>query len=137
MAYHFDTVKLEKGIDGVYAVFGENRVKVPAGKLQRFTSDSYIGREVYMGVRPENIHDEQAFLAASPDSIIDVSVEIVELMGSETYLYLSTSGKDDNIIARVDPRSPARAGDKIPVALDANRLHFFDIETEKTILSRV
>ena len=130
-------VKLEKGIDGVYAVFGENRVKVPAGKLQRFTSDSYIGREVYMGVRPENIHDEQAFLAASPDSIIDVSVEIVELMGSETYLYLSTSGKSDNIIARVDPRSPARAGDKIPVALDANRLHFFDIETEKTILSRV
>ncbi len=75
-------------------MFGENRVKVPAGKLQRFTSDSYIGREVYMGVRPENIHDEQAFLAASPDSIIDVSVEIVELMGSETYLYLSTSGKD-------------------------------------------
>ena len=52
-------VKLEKQIDGVYAVFGENRVKVPAGKLQRFTSDSYIGREVYMGVRPENIHDEQ------------------------------------------------------------------------------
>ena len=130
-------VKLEKGIDGVYAVFGENRVKVPAGKLQRFTSDSYIGREVYMGVRPENIHDEQAFLAASPDSIIDVSVEIVELMGSETYLYLSTSGKSDNIVARVDPRSPARAGDKIPVALDANRLHFFDIETEKTILNRV
>ena len=58
-------VKLEKGADGVYAVFGENRVKVPAGKLQRFTSDSYIDREVYMGVRPENIHDEQAFLAAS------------------------------------------------------------------------
>ena len=130
-------VKLEKGVDGVYAVFGENRIKVPAGKLQRFTSDSYIGREVYMGVRPENIHDEQAFLAASPDSIIDVSVEIVELMGSETYLYLSTSGKSDNIVARVDPRSPARAGDKIPVALDANRLHFFDIETEKTILNRV
>ena len=46
-------VKLEKGAGGVYAVFGENRVKVPAGKLQRFTSDSYIGREVYMGVRPE------------------------------------------------------------------------------------
>ena len=43
----------------------------------------------------------------------------------------------DNIVARVDPRSPARAGDKIPVALDANRLHFFDIETEKTILNRV
>lgn len=129
-------VKLEKGGDGVYAVFGENRIKVPAGKLQRFVSDSYIGREVYMGVRPEDIHDEQIFLAASPESIIDVSVEIVELMGSETYLYLSTSGKEDNIVARVDPRSAARTGDKIPVALDSNRLHFFDVETEKTIMHR-
>ena len=120
----------------MYAVFGENRIKVPAGKLQRFVSDSYIGREVYMGVRPEDIHDEQIFLAASPESIIDVSVEIVELMGSETYLYLSTSGKEDNIVARVDPRSAARTGDKIPVAMDSNRLHFFDVETEKTIMHR-
>ena len=131
-------VKLEKGIDGVYAVFGENRVKVPAGKLQRFTLGQ-LHRPRGLHGRAPGKHPRRAGLPSPPrrTSIIDVSVEIVELMGSETYLYLSTSGKDDNIIARVDPRSPARAGDKIPVALDANRLHFFDIETEKTILSRV
>ena len=130
-------VRLEKLGSEVFATFGENRIKVPSGKLQRFTSDSYIGREVYMGVRPENIHDEQAFIAASPDSCMDVSVELVELMGSETYLYLSASGKEDNVVARVDPRSTARAGDQIRVALDPNRLHFFDLETEKTILHRI
>ena len=130
-------VRLEKLGSEVFATFGENRIKVPSGKLQRFTSDSYIGREVYMGVRPENIHDEQAFIAASPDSCMDVSVELVELMGSETYLYLSVSGKEDNVVARVDPRSTARAGDQIRVALDPNRLHFFDLETEKTILNRI
>ena len=130
-------VRLEKLGSEVFATFGENRIKVPSGKLQRFTSDSYIGREVYMGVRPENIHDEQAFIAASPDSCMDVSVELVELMGSETYLYLSVSGKEDNVVARVDPRSTARAGDQIRVALDPNRLHFFDLETEKTILHRI
>ena len=107
-------VKLEKSIDGVYAVFGENRVKVPAGKLQRFTSDSYIGREVYMGVRPENIHDEQAFLAASPDSIIDVSVEIVELMGSENPPHLPLPARrTTSSPASIRARLP-RAGDKIP-----------------------
>ena len=120
----------------VYATFGDNSIKVPGGKLQRFTCDSYIGREVYMGVRPENIHDESAFISASPDSCMDVCVELVELMGSETYLYLSVSGKEENLVARVDPRSTSRGGDQIRVALDVNRLHFFDLETEKTILSR-
>ena len=48
----------------------------------------------------------------------------------------STTGKDENFIARVDPRTTSRGGDKIKVGLDVNRLHFFDVETEKTILSR-
>ena len=89
-----------------------------------------------MGVRPENIHDEEAFLNAYPEYTIDVDVDVVELMGSETYLYLKTSGKDEDIIARVDPRSTARTGDKIRVAFDANRLHFFDKDTEVTIMNR-
>ena len=127
--------KLEKRGDGVYAVFGNNSIKVPEGKVQRMTGD-YIGKEVYMGIRPENIHDEPAFISAYPDACIDVDVEIIELMGSETYLYLKTSGKDENFIARVDPRTVSRGGDKIKVGFDVNRLHFFDVETEKTILPR-
>ncbi|MBO4837300.1 MAG: TOBE domain-containing protein, partial [Clostridia bacterium] len=70
-------------------------------------------------------------------AVITVNVEVTELMGSETYLYMSTTGKDDNIIARVDPRTATRAGDKdVKVALDTTRLHFFDKETEETILVR-
>ena len=133
---NFFTVKLVKQADGVYATFGDNKIKIPAGKLQKFTSDSYIGKEVTMGIRPENIHDEEVFLNNAPECAINVNVEIVELMGSETYLYLKTSGKEGNIIARVDPRSTARTGDKIRVAFDANRLHFFDLDNESTILNR-
>ncbi|MDO4739641.1 MAG: sn-glycerol-3-phosphate ABC transporter ATP-binding protein UgpC [Eubacteriales bacterium] len=133
---NFFTVKLDKEGDKVVAKFGNNKIVVPQGKLAKFTSDSYIGKEVYMGIRPENIHDEEMFLNASPESCIDVNVEVVELMGSETYLYLHTTGKDDNIVARVDPRSTSRVGDKIRVAFDANRLHFFDKDTEVTILGR-
>ena len=133
---NFFTVTLEKRGTDVYAVFGENAIKIPKGKLQKFVSDSYIGKEVYMGVRPENIHDEEGFINASPDSKIKVSVEIVELMGSETYLYLKTSGKEGNNIARDDPRSTARSGNTIEVAFDVNRLHFFDKDTEATILER-
>ena len=127
---------LEKGIDGGYAVFGENAIKIPKGKLQKFVSDSYIGKEVYMGIRPENIHDEDVFIQAAPNAVVDCNVEVTELMGSETYLYLSTSGKEENIIARVNPRTTSRAGQKVQIAFDVNHLHFFDKETETTLLTR-
>ena len=55
-------------------------------------------------------------------------------MGSETYLYLNVDG--NNITARVDPRSTARTGDTIKIAMDPNRLHFFDKETEESLLVR-
>ena len=133
---NFFTVTLKKEGNDVFAVFGENKIKVPAEKLQKFMSDECIGKEVYMGIRPENINDDAEFIQKNPTSALNVHVEVVELMGSETYLYLSTSGKDGNIVARVDPRSKARAGDDITVAFDATRLHFFDKDTEVTLLNR-
>ncbi|MBQ0084263.1 MAG: TOBE domain-containing protein, partial [Clostridiales bacterium] len=54
-----------------------------------------------------------------------------ELMGAETYLYMSSEGQDLN--ARVDPSSTARPGDKIKVAFEAKNLHIFDKDTELTI----
>ena len=76
-------------------------------------------------------------LAEFASATIDVDVEVTELMGSETYLYLSTTGKEGNIIARVDPRTSSKAGQKIKIALDTNHLHFFDKETEITTLIKV
>ena len=87
-----------------------------------------------MGVRPEDLHDEEIFLQSAADSTIKAYVDVVELMGSETYLYLNVAGS--NITARVDPRSTARAGDTIKIALDPNRLHFFDKDTEESLLLR-
>ena len=89
-----------------------------------------------MGIRPENIHDEDVFVQTASSAVINAKVEVTELMGSETYLYLSTSGKDENIIARVNPRTTSRAGQDVQVAFDVNHLHFFDKETEVTLLSR-
>ena len=89
-----------------------------------------------MGIRPENIHDEAAFISAYPEACINATVEMVEHMGSETYLYLNAPGWDGTFVARVGPRTIARSGDDLTVGFDVNRLHFFDVETEKTILSR-
>jgi multiple sugar transport system ATP-binding protein len=133
---NFFDVVLEKQGDKVYAVFGENRIVVPEEKLRKFKDESHIGKEVVMGIRPENISDNPERVAANPDSGFKVHVEVTELMGSETYLYLSTSGKEDNVIARVDPRTKTHIGDDITVVMDTSRLHFFDKDTEETLLSR-
>lgn len=133
---NFFDVKLEREDGQVWAKFGENKILIPAGKLGKFKDEDAVGKEVIMGIRPENIHDEEAFLSATPDAVIDVNVEVTELMGAETYLYLSTTGKDSNVIARVNPRTTSRSGDQIKVAFDVNHLHFFDKETEVTLLTR-
>ena len=133
---NFFNVHLEKQGQDVVAVFGDNKIVIPASKVEKFVDESYIGKDVVMGIRPENIDDSAEVIAANPGAAITVDVEVTELMGSETYLYLSTTGKDGNIIARVDPRTQSHAGDKIKVAFETAHLHFFDAETEKTILNK-
>lgn len=128
-------VRLERHPNGIYAVFGTNAVRIPEEKLRRIKGD-YINRELYMGIRPENIHDEPAFISSYPEACINVNVELTEMMGSETYLYLSLDGKAENLIARVNPRTNSVAGDNTTVAFDVNRLHFFDPQTEESVLSR-
>ena len=92
-----------------------------------------IDQEVVLGVRPECIHDEPAFLAQATTGVVDAVVEVTEMMGAETYLYLDCVGI--NLTARVSPRTTARSGDTIKVALDPNRIHIFDKETEKSVLN--
>ena len=82
----------------MYATFGDNAIKVPEGKIKRMTGRATSARKSTMGIRPENIHDEQAFISAYlRDACIDVAIDVIELMGSETYLYMSTTGKDEQL----------------------------------------
>ena len=131
---NFFDVRLVKDGQKVVAKFGNNVIEVPQAKIDKLIDESYIGKEVVMGIRPENISDDPEVVAADAGNTIDVSVEVTEKMGSETYLYLTTSGKEGNIIARVNPRTTSNAGAKIKVAFDLTHLHFFDKETTRTIL---
>jgi multiple sugar transport system ATP-binding protein len=131
---NFIDIKLVKEGSAVYAVFANEKVKVPDGKIKKLVDPSYVGKEVVMGIRPEDMHDEDIFIQSAADSTIKAYVEVVELMGSETYLYLNVA--DHAVTARVDPRSTARAGDTIKIALDPNKLQFFDKDTEECILKR-
>ncbi|MBQ1254330.1 MAG: ABC transporter ATP-binding protein, partial [Clostridia bacterium] len=136
---NFITGKLVKKAADLYFTFGTTEIKVPAEKASCPELEPYIGQEVVVGIRPEDIHDEQRQLDANPDSIMECTVDVTELMGAEIYLYLGFEGQEDatngkNVIARVSSRSTSRAGDSIRVAWDATRMHIFDKDTERCIV---
>ena len=129
---NFINGSLEKRDEDVYFNFEGNSIKVPADKANNPALAEYIGKEVVVGVRPENIHDEPAQLSACPDSTVDAFVDVTELMGSEIYLHLTIG--ETNLTARVSPRSTSKAGDTIKIALETSRMHIFDKDTEKCIV---
>lgn len=129
---NFVNAKVAKRDDGIWLEFGKSAVKLPEGRAASL-DNSYIGKEVIMGIRPENVHDEESYLSTMPDSIVDADVEITEMMGAETYLYLMIEGTQ--FVARVNPRSTVKPNDKIKVALEGNKIHLFDKDTEMAILN--
>ncbi|MCX7923127.1 MAG: sn-glycerol-3-phosphate ABC transporter ATP-binding protein UgpC [Clostridia bacterium] len=130
---NFMNAKVEKRGDEIHLLFGKDDIKLPEGKAKKLEGTDYIGKEVIMGIRPENIHDEAVFLESMPDSIVEAKIEVTEMLGAETYLYMIVD--EVNFTARVNPRTKAKPGDVIKVAFDANRIHLFDKETERTILN--
>lgn len=140
---NFIDAVLKKNDSGQYYVeFGSEDSKTARGtKYQIIVPESkavsdlerYVEREIILGIRPESVHDEEMYLSNATTGIIDCNVEITEMMGAETFLYLECEGI--SITARVSPRTTARPGDQIKVALDPNKIHLFDKETEKTIIN--
>lgn len=128
---NFINAMLSKEADGVYASFGDNKIRIPDGKVTE-ELQGYFGKEVVLGIRPEDIHDDEAFIASKPDSVATAYVEVTEMMGSETFLYLQIAG--ENFTAKVNQRSTAKLGDTIKVAFETNKLHIFDKDTELALV---
>jgi multiple sugar transport system ATP-binding protein len=125
---------LEQDNQGLWLIFDGERVLIPEGRAKILREQDYVGGTILAGIRPENLHDEDIFLQNSPLSALSMSVENTELMGAETYLYLRTKGpKGIDLAARVSPRTKAQPGTSIQIALDMNRILFFDPETEVAI----
>ena len=121
---------LGKDATGWYVEIGGDRLRLPA-KEAAGTLAPYAGRAVKLGIRPEDIYDDKAFVAANADSAISAHIDVRELMGSEVYLYLKYGESD--LTARVAPRTASKAGETVKVAIDMGKAHLFDAETEEAI----
>ena len=118
----------------VYVAFENSTIKLPA----RYAVPEVLehdGKEVIFGVRPEAITDDITYVQQHEDTSFSADVDVVELLGAETYLYVTVNGALP-LTARVDPTtSQSRVGEVVGLAIDANRIHLFDKETEQSIIS--
>ena len=140
---------LVKEDDGVYVTFvGNNKIKLPEEIVARIKDiDEYLNtdKEVTLGVRPEDIHQDAAFIEASPATCMQARIEVIEKLGAETQIYCELDYEDkegsviDNstqMIAKISSRAVVALKDVITLAFDANHIHLFDGETEATMLER-
>ena len=128
---NFVEVVLQKE-EGYRLTFGACSMALPGEKIQEEALAPYVGKKVIFGIRPEDVHDEEAFLHKVGGAHAWADVEVVERMGAETYLHLQCEG--NALTARVEPSSQAKAGDRCPIAFDLSRMHLFDPESEQAVL---
>jgi multiple sugar transport system ATP-binding protein len=103
------------------------RVQVPPAKAGVLRP--YKGQTVTFGVRPEDVH-----IATGADPghyTFDATVEVVEPLGSE--ILLDVKAGASTIVARVEPTVRVKVHEPVRLAVNADRLHFFDTKTEHAI----
>ena len=135
--------------DKVYVSFvGGNKILLPKSVVARIKNlNEYLNtdKDVTLGVRPEDIHQDQMFLSNSPDTIVKARVEVIEKLGAETQIYceLDHEAKESSVIdnstqmiAKISSRAVVALKDVIDLAFDAHHIHLFDGYTEATMLER-
>ena len=127
---------------------GGNKILLPQTVVARIRNmNEYLdtGKPITLGVRPEDIHQDQLFISNSPETVVKARIEVIEKLGAETQIYceLNYEGKESSIIdnstqmiAKISSRAVVALGDIVELAFDANHIHMFDGETEATLLNR-
>ncbi|MBO5926920.1 MAG: ABC transporter ATP-binding protein, partial [Clostridia bacterium] len=137
--------------DKVYVEFEGHKLLYPKSKSATIINlEEYLntGKPVVIGIRPEDFHDNEAFITKAKESTIEINVEVVERLGAETLLYC-VFGEQENVeegvikslvetntqmVAKVDARSKISANQKAVLGVDILHSHLFDKETELSIL---
>ncbi len=117
--------------DKASLTFENTTIALPAAKAKKLVDGGYNGKTVVMGIRPEDIGDTKMELEAHKDCVFETKVTGYELLGSEVLLYYNVAGSA--MTAKVSSSTTARMDDMVKLAIDPEKIHVFDKETELTI----
>jgi multiple sugar transport system ATP-binding protein len=112
--------------------FDEGKIQVKLVEDMYSKIAPYIGKGLVLGIRSEDIYDKLFVSEAPPDNVVKVNCEVAEPMGSEVYLYLNTGRH--TFIARVGAHNRPQVNQDMDVVFDMSKVHFFDKDTEETIV---
>ena len=147
---NFFTGRLTGTKNAVNIEFGLDKIRLPKEKVNLIVNlDKYLNtdKEIVFGIRPEDIHDNPDWIERHEGApSIEVKVDVIEALGSETLLYCKTRSEEtneeksiaddiSNLIAKVDSRSTTVVDTVVKVGLDMRHCHLFDKETEVTLLA--
>ncbi|KDE63614.1 ABC transporter ATP-binding protein [Fusobacterium necrophorum] len=128
------TVKKDK--KDFYILLNDNtRLEITDEKKIIFEKENYENKKVYLGIRPENLHETSVDTLTDKYSSLNLKINVIEMMGAETLLYMNMMGNE--IIARVDPKTEKKVGDMVELRVHWNRIHIFDYDNEKNIMSTI
>ena len=89
---NFIDCKVVRDEEGIKLAFGSYAVKLPESKAEKLVEGGYIDKDVIMGIRPEDIKDEEIFINAGSSNVLDATVRVYEMLGAEVFLYFSVEG---------------------------------------------
>ena len=154
--------RMEAENSRVLVSLGPHRVPLPSSLLdEKPALRPFIGCDVVLGIRPEAFQDARLSREVPEEHMLDVDVSLAESLGAEVIVHfelaatavppaeigaetngangvplagLVAAGEVASMTARVDPRTSAHAGGALRLALDVERLHFFDPATQRAVL---
>nr|WP_027871525.1 sn-glycerol-3-phosphate ABC transporter ATP-binding protein UgpC [[Eubacterium] cellulosolvens] len=122
---------VEKNGSNLQLNIAGQKFTLPAAKAKVLEEKGYVGKTVVAGIRPEHLSDDAEDIAKSNGETFKATINVYELLGAETFLYFDFGGTA--MTARVNPSSTARTGDAVEFAIDIDKLHVFDKDTEEAI----
>ena len=116
--------------NNAYLKVADYRILLSEERAKKLIDGGYAGKEVVMGIRPEDVSDEATTRAVNMAKVKG-TVNVYELLGAEVYLYFDLCGTQ--MTARVSSATTAKEGDQVEFVLNTDKIHVFDKETERTI----
>lgn len=126
--------RLESTPNGVYVQTSAFRARLPDQFREKVRE--YVGQEVKLGIRPEDLHvPRKAPFTVNDDNTIEGLLNEIEPTSSGCAAYLSTLDEEKDYIATFKLRLPASyLGQTIPLGINMEKIHLFDARTERSLL---
>jgi len=123
---NFLKVRVVEEPGGVYLLGEGVRIQTNPKMARELRQAGYLNREVWLGVRPEHLS-----LGDDPENRLVGEVEIVEPLGADTELHVNVGGT--MVTAKLEGHVLAKPGERVVLTTKRDRLHVFDLESEKAI----